>query len=264
MQYSLYQVDAFTDHLFGGNSAAVVPLHEWLPDETMQLIARENNLAETAFFIPLTEHDQFHIRWFTPAVEVKLCGHATLAAAYVVFNCLRSNYAHRISFQSKSGWLHVMQEGDMLTLDFPTDSLKTAPLPEIARQSLHILPEEVWVGREDYLLVYPSEADVLALKPDFRTLSKEPVRGFIATAPGLKSDFVSRCFFPAAGIDEDPVTGSAHTTLTPYWAHRLAKNELAAIQVSERRGYLQCRLEGERVMISGKGKLYLEGRIWAG
>lgn len=262
MQYPLYQVDAFTDHLFGGNPAAVVPLKTWLPDETMQLIARENNLAETAFFIPLEGHDHFHIRWFTPTTEVNLCGHATLATAFVVFNCLKSNYANKISFQSKSGWLHVMHDHDMLILDFPTDSLKSATLPEAAREGFSTLPQEVWLGREDYLLLYQSEAEVLALRPDFKILAKEPVRGFIATAPGDHSDFVSRCFFPAAGIDEDPVTGSAHTTLTPFWAHKTGKTELSAIQVSERRGYLNCSLEEDRVLISGKARLFLEGRFW--
>lgn len=262
LQYDIYQIDAFTDHLFGGNSAAVVPLETWLPDETMQLIARENNLAETAFFIPLDAPDTFHIRWFTPAIEVQLCGHATLATAYVVFNCLKINQSDRISFQSKSGWLHVGRREDWLTLDFPVDHLNPVALPEAARKGFHILPQEVLLGREDYLLLYRSVAEVQALRPDFRMLAEEPVRGFIATAPGDESDFVSRCFFPAAGIDEDPATGSAHTTLTPFWVEKTGKTHLSAIQISERRGYLQCSLEGDRVLISGKGKLYMEGRFW--
>ncbi len=264
MKLPIYQVDAFTDHLFGGNPAAVVPLQTWLPDETMQLIARENNLAETAFFVPLEGPDQFHIRWFTPTIEVQLCGHATLATAYVVFNCLKINQSDQVSFQSKSGWLQVSRRDDLLTLDFPVDHLKSAVLPEAAREGFNILPEAVWMGREDYLLLYRSEAEVLALQPDFRSLAKEPVRGFIATAPGDHSDFVSRCFFPASGIDEDPVTGSAHTTLTPFWAEKTGKTTFSAIQVSERRGYLQCSLEGERVLIAGKGKLYLEGHFLEG
>jgi len=262
MKLPIYQVDAFTDHLFGGNPAAVVPLQTWLPEETMQLIARENNLAETAFFAPLEGADQFHIRWFTPTIEVQLCGHATLATAYVVFNCLKINQSDRISFQSKSGWLHVTRQEEMLTLDFPVDHIKAAELPEAAREGFHILPEAVWMGREDYLLLYRSEAEVLALRPDFRMLATEPVRGFIATAPGDHSDFVSRCFFPASGIDEDPVTGSAHTTLTSFWAGKTGKTNFSAIQVSERRGYLQCNLEGDRVLIAGKCKLYLEGWFW--
>ncbi len=262
MTYKIFQIDAFTDQLFGGNPAAVVPLESWLPDETMQLIARENNLAETAFFIPLDGSDQFHIRWFTPTIEVNLCGHATLATAFVVFNCLKTNHSARISFQSRSGILHVTQQDALLTLDFPVDQIREAELPEAARKGFHLQPESVWMGREDYLLLFANEAEVLSLKPDFRMLSQEPVRGFIATAPGTTSDFVSRCFFPAAGIDEDPVTGSAHTTLMPFWASRTGKNSLSAIQVSNRRGYLQCTLEGDRVLIAGQGRLYLEGHFW--
>ncbi|MCC6282688.1 MAG: PhzF family phenazine biosynthesis protein, partial [Saprospiraceae bacterium] len=176
MQHSIYQIDAFTEHLFGGNPAAVVPLQGWLPDTTMQLLARENNLAETAFFIPLDGPDQFHIRWFTPTIEVNLCGHATLATAYVIFNCLKINQSDKVSFQSKSGWLHVTRREDWLTLDFPADKLTAAALPDAARTGLNILPEAVWMGREDYLLLYRNEAEVLALKPDFRALAKEPVR----------------------------------------------------------------------------------------
>jgi predicted PhzF superfamily epimerase YddE/YHI9 len=259
MRYKIFQIDAFASELFGGNPAAVVPLSEWLPDRTMQLLARENNLAETAFFVPLDRPDQYHLRWFTPKTEVDLCGHATLAAAFVLFNCLKTASSDRLSFQSRSGWLHVARAGDQLILDFPVDELEAAELPEAARAGLNRLPDEVWKGREDYLLVYPSEADVLALTPDFKTLAKVPMRGFIATAPGAQSDFVSRCFFPAFGIDEDPVTGSAHTSSTPYWAVKLGKNNLSAIQASERRGYLQCTLQGERVLISGQGRLYMEG-----
>lgn len=258
----LFQVDAFTDHVFGGNPAAVIPLQSWLPDATMQLIARENNLAETAFFIPLDASDTFHIRWFTPTTEVNLCGHATLATAYVVFNCLKINHSDRISFQSKSGWLHVARNQDWMTLDFPADRPQQATLPEVARKGFNILPQEVLLGREDFLLLFRSVAEVEMLRPDFRVLAEEPVRGFIATAPGDESDFVSRCFFPAAGIDEDPVTGSAHTTLMPFWVEKTNKTRLSAIQISERRGYLDCSLEGDRVLISGKAVLFMEGRIW--
>lgn len=241
---------------------------EWLPDQTLQCIARENNLAETAFFVPLAEPDQFHIRWFTPTTEVPLCGHATLASAYAIFNCLKTNPAYpagrrsdKISFQSLSGWLHVQREGDWLTLDFPTDTLHAAALPDAARDALHILPKEVYRGRENFLLVYESEAEVLALAPDFRVLKTAHDAGFICTAPGSESDFVSRCFFPAYGIDEDPVTGSAHTSSTPYWVEKLGKNPLTAIQVSERRGHLRCTLAGERVLMSGQAVLFLEGNI---
>lgn len=258
--YSIYQVDAFTNQLFGGNPAAIVPLDSWLPDQTMQLLARENNLAETAFFVPLDEPNTWHLRWFTPTTEVDLCGHATLATAYVLFHCLGNN-ADRLSFHTRSGRLHVTRAGEELTLDFPVDHLEPAELPAVAKPGFHLQPREVWKGREDYLLVYDTEAEVLALAPDFRALAQVKARGFVATAPGTQSDFVSRCFFPAFGIDEDPVTGSAHTTLTPYWANRLGKLELTAIQCSERRGYLRCHLQGDRVLLSGQGRLYLEGRF---
>lgn len=257
--HRLFQIDAFTNQLFRGNPAAVVPLEAWLPDATMQLVARENNLAETAFFLPLGPPDTFHLRWFTPKVEVQLCGHATLATAHAIFNCLKTNQSERLSFQSQSGWLHVERQGDWLTLDFPADHLQASAVPEVAHAAFHLKPREVWLGREDYLLVYDTEADVLALEPDLRALARVPARGFIATAPGRESDFVSRCFFPAFGIDEDPVTGSAHTTLTPYWAGRLGKTTLTAIQRSERQGFLRCTLRGERVLIAGQAVLYLEG-----
>lgn len=259
--HTIFQVDAFTADLYGGNPAAVVPLEKWLPDRTMQLIARENNLSETAFFVPLNKPGEYHLRWFTPVTEVQLCGHATLATAFVLFNCLKFNFSDKISFQSLSGRLHVTREGDWLTLDFPTDRLSPVELPEAARIGLNILPRQVLLGREDYLCVYESEADVLALNPDFRALNTVKTRGFICTAPGSKSDFVSRCFFPAFGIDEDPATGSAHTTLTPYWTEKLGKTTLTAIQASERRGFLRCTLAGDRVLISGQGVLYLEGKI---
>ncbi len=257
--YKLFQVDAFTAERFHGNPAAVVPLDTWLPDQTMQLLALENNLAETAFFVPLETPDTYHLRWFTPKTEVQLCGHATLATAFTIFNCLKTNRTDRLSFQSHSGWLHVTRDGDWLTLDFPTDRLQAVAMPRVASNAFSPKPREVWLGREDYLLVYDTEADVLALSPDLRALAQVPARGFIATAPGTESDFVSRCFFPAFGIDEDPVTGSAHTTLTPYWAENLGKNTLSAIQRSERQGHLRCTLQGERVLISGQAVLYLQG-----
>lgn len=261
MTHTIFQVDAFTSELFGGNSAAVVPLESWLSDRTMQLIARENNLAETAFFVPLNEPGQWHIRWFTPTTEVPLCGHATLATAFVIFNCLKNNVSEKVSFKSLTGWLHVQREGDWLTLDFPTDRLQPVELPEAARTGLNILPKKVLLGREDYLCIYDSETDVLALEPDLRALKTVQARSFICSAPGERSDFVSRCFFPAFGIDEDPVTGSAHTTLTPYWARVLGKTTLTAFQISERRGFLRCTLAGDRVLISGQAVLYLQGEI---
>lgn len=263
MSHPFYQVDAFTHQIFGGNPAAVVPLDAWLPDAVMQSLASENNLAETAFFIPTGEQDCWHLRWFTPAKEVKLCGHATLATAYIVFNCLKNNHTDRISFHTLSGWLHVTRSGNMLTLDFPADRPEVASLPTEVLNGFNIQPVQVLKGKEDYVLVYREAAEVLALHPDFKVIAQASARGFIATAPGAgDNDFVSRCFFPAYGIDEDPVTGSAHTTMVPYWAERLGKNTLSAIQVSARRGYLSCTLEGDRVLMSGQGRLYMEGKFY--
>jgi PhzF family phenazine biosynthesis protein len=254
----MYQVDAFTNELFRGNPAAVCPLQDWLPESLMQRIALENNLSETAFFVP--KGDQYAIRWFTPAVEVKLCGHATLATAYAIFRFLRPE-ADCVSFESKSGVLGVTRSGDMITLDFPADTVtRTPPLEELAH-ALGGWPLEFLKGRTDYFLVYGSEQDIADMKPDFTTLAHVPARGIIVTAKGSESDFVSRFFAPQSGVPEDPVTGSAHTSLTPYWAARLGKKDLTAIQLSARRGWLKCTLAGERVRISGQARLYLTGEI---
>lgn len=259
----VFQVDAFTSQLFQGNPAAVVPLEEWLPDATMQLVARENNLAETAFFVPVAgQTDRFHLRWFTPAVEVRLCGHATLATAYTIFNCLKINQSEQLTFDSLSGPLTVTRDGDFLTLDFPADEAVATTLPDEVLSAFGKTPRSVWRGRDDFMLVFDSEADILALNPDFRALKSIAARGFVCTAPGETTDFVSRCFFPAAGIDEDPVTGSAHTLSTPYWAKILNKNHLRATQLSERRGDLECTLSGDRVLLRGQGRLYLKGEFY--
>ncbi|MBK8555376.1 MAG: PhzF family phenazine biosynthesis protein [Lewinellaceae bacterium] len=254
-----YQVDAFTHQLYGGNPAAVVPLEQWLPDELMQQIAAENNLSETAFFIALPDSGTYHIRWFTPVTEVDLCGHATLASAWVIFNRLEKDGAERISLQSRSGWLHVRRHGDWLELDFPADTLQPAVLDTPVLQAIGGNPISIHKGREDYLLEFGSESEILALEPDFMALRKYPSRGFIATAPGDHVDFVSRCFYPAFGIDEDPATGSAHTTLTPFWHQKTNTSEFSATQLSKRRGTLHCILDGDRVRISGQAVLYLEG-----
>lgn len=265
MSVRLYQLDAFTNQLFAGNPAAVCPLKEWLPDEQMAQIAAENNLAETAFYVK--DGSDFHIRWFTPTVEVDLCGHATLAAAHVVFYLEEKPDANRITFNSRSGPLNVCREqspekGDWLILDFPVDTLQNAPLqPPALIASLKRKPTEVLKGKTDYMLVYETQADIEGLDPDFRELATVPARGVIVTAPGETDDFVSRFFGPQSGIDEDPVTGSAHTTLTPYWAKRLGKTDLTARQLSQRGGYLKCKLNKERVEISGQVKLYLTGEI---
>jgi PhzF family phenazine biosynthesis protein len=265
MTYLCYQVDAFTDRLFGGNPAGVVPLDTWLPDEMMQAIAAENNLAETAFFVP--RGGGYHIRWFTPRVEVNLCGHATLAAAHILFRHL--NYAgEEISFDSRSGRLAVRREDPFITLDFPADEPRAADVPEELIRSLGRVPRASLTGREDWLLVYSSQREVEALQPDFERMLKglqdaqqSEGRGVIVTAPGEDVDFVSRFFAPLVGIPEDPVTGSAHTTLTPYWAQRLGKTSFTARQVSRRGGFLKCRLRGERVDISGQAVTYLAGEI---
>ncbi len=261
MTIPVYQVDAFTTDIFHGNPAAVCPLEQWLPDDIMQKIAAENNLAETAFIVP--EGEDYHIRWFTPGVEVALCGHATLATAFVYFNLL--GYSREIiRFNSKSGWLEVTKEGDgKLTLDFPADppSIQTN-FPEAVFEGLKIKPTTVWKGKFDYLVELEDEQSVSALQPDFRIISTIPSRGLIATAKGDTVDFVSRCFFPQSGIDEDPVTGSAHCLLTSYWNMKSGKSDFKAIQLSSRKGWLDCRLKGDRVLMTGNAVLFLKGEIY--
>ncbi|AQG78761.1 PhzF family phenazine biosynthesis protein [Spirosoma montaniterrae] len=262
----IYQLDAFTDRLYTGNPAAVVPLTEWLSDEQMQQIAAENNLAETAFFVKTDSDTDYHIRWFTPTVEVDLCGHATLATGYVVFFLEDKPEKDAITFDSRSGPLKVCRSDDgWLTLDFPADVFQKANVqPPALLTSLTEKPVAVYKGKTDYMLVYESQAQIEALTPDFREMATVPARGVIVTAPGSAEsgvDFVSRFFGPQSGIDEDPVTGSAHTTLIPYWAEQLGKTELTARQLSKRGGYLRCRLNNDRVDISGQVQLYLSGEI---
>ena len=269
----IYQLDAFTDRLFAGNPAAVVPLTDWLPDEQMQQIAAENNLAETAFYVKTDLENTYHIRWFTPTVEVDLCGHATLATGYVVFFLEKElPQTDQIYFHSRSGQLKVCRgENNWLTLDFPADVVQKANIqPPALVASMNVKPVAVFKGKTDYMLVYETQADVEALAPDFREMNSVPARGVIATAPADPGknavDFVSRFFGPQTGIDEDPVTGSAHTTLVPYWAERLGKTELTARQISKRGGFLRCKLNDDgqnpvRVDISGQVQLYLTGDI---
>jgi PhzF family phenazine biosynthesis protein len=258
MKIKIFQVDAFTDALFHGNPAAVCPLEAWLPAEKMQLIAMENNLSETAFYVKGKE--RYEIRWFTPAVEVDLCGHATLATAYVIFN-LDGYQGRLIEFDSRSGLLTVKKEGDFLTLNFPADRVAKADVPEGLLRALGAQSLEAYKGRTDYLLVFGSQKDIEEMKPDFGLLGKVPARGIIVTAKGSDVDFVSRFFAPRVGVAEDPVTGSAHTLLTPFWAGKLGKQELTARQLSRRRGWLKCRLAGDRVEISGQARAYLSGQI---
>ncbi|MEA5403753.1 PhzF family phenazine biosynthesis protein [Arcicella sp. DC2W] len=259
MTLTIYQLDAFTSTVFAGNPAAVVPLSEWISDELMQKIAAENNLAETAFYV--AEGEQFHIRWFTPTVEVNLCGHATLATAYTIFEY--ANYPKSlIEFTSKSGILRVEKQGDLLELDFPVDVPAPAETPEEYFEGLGIKPIETLKGISDYFLVFENESQIKAIKPDFKAIAKVPCRGVIVTAKGDEVDFVSRFFGPQSGIDEDPVTGSAHTTLTPFWAEKLGKSKLSAKQISARGGELTCTLVGDRVKIAGKVAPYLKGEIF--
>lgn len=260
MKIPLYQVDAFTNVLFGGNPAAVCLLEEWLSDAKMLLIATENNLSETAFVVQ--EQDSISIRWFTPEIEMDLCGHATLAAAHVLFHH-RGLTAERLTFQSQSGALVVHRQEQRLTLDFPSRPPVSAHLPAIISKGMGKAPLEVLKAR-DYVLVYESEEDVLQLQPDealLNTINLDP-GGIVATAAGKKNDFVSRFFTPQASIFEDPVTGSAHCSLVPYWAQRLGKTSLHALQVSKRGGELWCQLAGDRVLISGEAITYLEGHIY--
>jgi PhzF family phenazine biosynthesis protein len=257
----IFQVDAFTAGPFTGNPAAVCVPDEWLPDSIMQKIAAENNLAETAFIIP--DGSDWKIRWFTPLVEVDLCGHATLASGYVVLNQLKPG-SRDVTFQSlHSGTLIVSSKRDMLELDFPTDTLTACSLPVIIKESLGVSPVESYVGRSDYLVLVNSEHEVLSLRPDFRRLASADGRGVIVTAAGTDVDFVSRFFAPQAGIDEDPVTGSAHTSLTPFWSARLGKTSMKARQLSARGGYLECTLNGDRTLIAGRASLFLKGVIYA-
>jgi PhzF family phenazine biosynthesis protein len=258
MKIKIFQIDAFTDKVFGGNPAAVCPLDSWLPDTLMQKIAMENNLAETAFFVG--NQSSFEIRWFTPEVEVDLCGHATLATAFVIFH-LQHFPGSAIEFNSRSGLLRVLKAGDLLTLDFPADAPLKVSAPEGLIAGMGLQPLEIYKGKTDYMLVYSTAEEIENLKPDMAKISKIDARGIIATAQGNDVDFVSRFFAPQSGISEDPVTGSAYTTLTPYWAARLSHSELSARQLSKRRGLLQCRLAGNRVEISGQAKAYMVGEI---
>jgi PhzF family phenazine biosynthesis protein len=259
MKLRLFQVDAFATRVFTGNPAAVVPLDRWLPDATLQSIATENNLSETAFFTG--EKGYFNIRWMTPSDEIDLCGHATLAAAWVVFNEIEKGRAE-VHFRSKSGLLRVTaDDGDRLALDFPSRPPEPADgaLAALA-DALGARPKGVLAAR-DYLVEFEAEDEVRSLKPDMARVAALDRMGVIATAPGRDCDFVSRFFAPAVGIPEDPVTGSAHCTLVPYWAERLGKKSLFARQLSARGGELWCEDRGERVAIAGRCAKYLEGTI---
>ena len=252
-----YQVDAFASRVFTGNPAGVCLLADWLPDEVLQAIAAENNLAETAFVVPPA--GRYDLRWCTPAMEVDLCGHATLAPAHVIFEHLGYR-GDAVRFDTRSGELSVTREGDRLTLDFPARPAVPCEPPRELVAGLGRKPEFTAKAR-DYLAVFASEQEVAGLKPDMAALSQLDSLGIIATAPGAQSDFVSRFFAPQAGIPEDPVTGSAHSTLIPYWSERLGKQQMHARQISPRGGELFCEARGSRVGISGRAVTYSTGFI---
>ncbi len=260
MNIPIYQVDAFSNQLFGGNPAAVCPLKEWLPAATMLQIAKENNLAETAFFIP--KGADYELRWFTPEIEIDLCGHATLATAHVIFTQLGEQRECIYFHTQKAGILSVSRKDDLYVLDFPSRIPEPTTLPEGLLAAMGGPAPKFVLKSRDYFLVYENEAEIAALKPDFNALNKINAIGFIVTAPGEKCDFVSRFFAPQVGINEDPVTGSAHCNLIPYWAEKLGKNHLHAFQISERRGELWCELKGDRVLMAGNAVTYLKGEIF--
>lgn len=257
MKIPIYQIDAFTSRIFSGNPAAVCPLKRWLEDSLLQAIAQENNLSETAFFVP--EKNGYHIRWFTPVAEVDLCGHATLATAFVIFTHLEQSSAE-IIFRSRSGSLTVVQEKGLLSMDFPSQPPVPCKAPKALIDGLRREPVEV-LRSEDYVAVFSGENDIVDLHPDMGMLRKLDLRGVMVTAKGSNVDFVSRFFAPKFGVDEDPVTGSAHCALIPYWAGRLNKKNLHAHQVSERGGELFCKDCGDRVSISGRAVTFMEGSI---
>ena len=257
MDIPLHQIDAFTGRVFGGNPAAVCPLEAWLPDATMQAIAAENNLSETAFFVP--KGQDYELRWFTPATEVDLCGHATLATGALVLTRLAPSRAS-VHFHTASGPLEVVKDGEWFAMDFPAWEAEAAVSADVVG-ALGRAPAELFRNKRDYLAVFAREADVRSMAPNWDRLRQLDRPGMIVTAPGEAVDFVSRFFAPALGIHEDPVTGSAHCALVPYWAKRLGKTMLRAHQISARGGELICEARGERVVIRGRAAFYLEGTI---
>lgn len=260
MKLKIYQVDAFAEKVFSGNPAAIIPLNEWLSEELMQQIAAENNLSETAFYV--IKEQRVEIRWFTPATEVDLCGHATLAAAFVLKN-QEGFQGSAIPFYShRSGDLPVTVNADSFTLNFPADVIQQVAMTDELLSVATAAPIKAYKGKTDFMLVFENEHEIQNMVPDLSAISKLDARGLIVTARGNSVDFVSRFFGPQCGVNEDPVTGSAHTTLTPYWAAVLGKNTLEAVQMSSRSGKLVCELKGDRVEITGKAVLYMKGEIY--
>jgi len=260
MKIPFYQIDAFSKKIFGGNPAAVCLLESWLDDNALQSIAAENNLSETAFLVPKSK-GQYNLRWFTPTLEVDLCGHATLASAFVIFSFI-DNTLSSVDFETASGLLSVAKSGEMLSMDFPARKPEPTEKSPIIAQALGAEPLDVLKSR-DLLVVFKDEATIRAMNPDYGKLKLiRNAFAVIVTAQGEKSDFVSRFFAPNAGVPEDPVTGSAHCTLIPYWADRLKKTKLHAFQLSERGGELFCENAGDRARISGHAVLYAKGRLY--
>ncbi|MNG97854.1 Trans-2,3-dihydro-3-hydroxyanthranilate isomerase [compost metagenome] len=261
MQLEIFQVDAFSAEPFGGNPAAVIPLERWLPDDLLQRIAEENNLSETAYFV--RNGEAYELRWFTPTVEVDLCGHATLASAWVLFEQL-GEQAEVLRFNTRSGELRVSRGSDgLLAMDFPAKQPKAVEMPAGLLEALGLSSARALYQSDDYVVVIDDAALLAALTPDFVALSAFNVRGIAVTAPGAGFDFVTRWFGPRVGVNEDPVTGSAHTSLAPYWAERLGKRALSCEQGGVRKGQLHCEVPGNgRVIISGRGALYLKGSVF--
>jgi len=255
---TIYQVDAFNNEIFKGNPAAVCPLKEWISEELMQHIAEENNLSETAFFVK--NKSSFDIKWFTPACEIDLCGHATLAAAHIIFTEL--NYAEKVlEFNSKSGKLTVEKNKDWYTLNFPSEEVQEIETPTLLKQALNVPIIKTYKGKWKLLVELENETTITNLEPNFNLLSQLESNGIIVTSKGNSSDFVSRFFAPKLNINEDPVTGSAHTLLIPFWAKKLHKNKLDALQLSKRVGVLKCHYLNERVEMSGQAITYLKGQL---
>jgi PhzF family phenazine biosynthesis protein len=267
MKYNIYQIDAFAEKVFKGNPAAVVPLDSWVPDDLMQKIAMENNLSETAFIVKNTTalggspEGSYHIRWFTPEYEIDLCGHATLASAYVVKNFLEPQVSHLIFTTEKAGQLMATVKDGKYTLDLPSRPPLATEVPENLFASLGISNAVEVLRSRDYFVVLPNEEAVLNAEPNYTLMKELDTIGVIITAKGKTSDVVSRCFYPGAGIPEDPVTGSAHSNIVPYWSQKLGKNKLHCRQASLRGGEFECSLEGDRVLMTGKCVLYLTGEI---
>ncbi|MDQ6610407.1 MAG: PhzF family phenazine biosynthesis protein [Bacteroidota bacterium] len=260
MVLTIYQVDAFSEKIFKGNPAAVIPLEDWIDDELMQNIAMENNLSETAYFVKTDAG--YHLRWFTPEYEIDLCGHATLASAYIIKNFLEPHVAEINFSTQKAGLLKASAKDGIYTLDFPSRMPEPCAVPGKLLSSLGVTNAVEILRSRDYFVVLPNEEAVRNLEPDYAVMKELDTIGVIVTAKGHEADVVSRCFYPGLGIQEDPVTGSAHCNIVPYWSEKLGKTKLLCQQLSPRHGSLQCELAGERVLMSGKCVLYMKGEIY--